>query len=262
MSARALWKTRIRFGRVIVPVKLYSAVEDRNLHFRLLHRKDLLPVEQHMIHPRTGKPVPSNEIRRGYETEEGDIILLEEEDLQSFQVEDSPSIDISGFIDLALISPPWYDRPYYLEPDGDSRRYFALAGALEKENKVGLARWNMRRKSYSGVIRARNGTLMIMTLRFAREVIELSAIPRTEGRALEKPELQMAEQLVHALEGDFDPLAFEDKYRNRVLALVERKARGEKVVLHKPRERKPESASLAEILKKSLLQVEKERKIA
>jgi len=120
----------------------------------------------------------------------------------------------------------------------------------------------MRKKPYFGAVRSRNGYLMVITLRSAREVIEISSIPRTEGRALEKPELQMAEQLVHALESDFNPLAYKDEYRNRVMALVERKARGEKVVFHKPKERKPEAASLADILKRSLHQVEKERQVA
>jgi DNA end-binding protein Ku len=262
MEARAIWKTQIRFGRVVVPVKLYSAVQDRNIHFRLLHQRDLTPVEQHMVNPLTGETVPSDEIRWGYETEEGDIVLLEKEELQALEEESSPAIDISGFIDPALITHQWYDRPYYLGPGGDSRSYFALAGALEKENKGGLARWKMRKKPYYGVIRARNGYLMIITLRSAQEVIELSSLPRPESRALERPELQMAEQLVRALEGDFDPLAFQDEYRNRLLELVERKSRGEKVIFRKPKERKPEAASLADILKRSLQQVEKERKVA
>jgi DNA end-binding protein Ku len=262
MATQAIWKTQIRFGRVAVPVKFFSAVEDRKIHFRLLHQKDLIPVVQRMVNPRTGQAVASEEIRRGYETEESDIVLLEEEELRTLEPENSQAVQISRFINSALINHQWYDRPYYLGPDGDSRPYFALARALEKGKKEGLARWNMRKKQYLGLLRAKNGFLMMMTLRSADEVIEVSAIPRPESRALEKPELKMAEQLVRALEGRFDPQAYEDEYRKRVVELVERKARGEAVIFRKVKERKPEVVSLTDVLKKSLRQVEKERKVA
>jgi len=262
MPTRAIWKAQIRIGRIVVPVKLFSAVEDRNIHFRLLHRDDLTPVEQHMVNPQNGESVPGEEIRRGYETAEGDIVLLDAEELQALQVEGAPFIEVYGFIDPSLIHHQWVDRPYYLGPDGDSGPYSALVSALEAEKKVALAQWKMRQKRYFGVIRSFGAYLTIITLRYAQEVIEVSSIPRTESRALEKPELKMAEQLVKALEGDFDPQAFKDEYRNRLMALLERKGRGEKVVLHKPKEQKAVVVSLADLLKRSLTQVEKERRVA
>jgi DNA end-binding protein Ku len=262
MPTRAIWKAQISFARIVVPVKLYTAVEDRNIHFRLLHRNDLTPVEQRMVNPKTGESVPNAAIRRGYETEEGDIVLLEPDELQALQVEGSPVIEVHGFIDPSLISHQWVDRPYYLGPDGDSNPYLTLAKALEVENKMALAHWNMRQKRYFGVIRSHDGFLMIITLRYAQEVISLSSIPRAESRVLEKSELKMAEQLVKALEGDFDPQAYRDEYRNHLMELLERKGRGEKVILHKPKERKAAVLSLADLLKKSLTQVEKERKVA
>jgi DNA end-binding protein Ku len=262
MPTRAIWKSQIRFGPIIVPVKLYTAVEDRNIHFRLLHRDDLTPVEQHMVNPQTGEPVPNEAIRRGYETEEGDIVLLEPDELQALQVENTPFIEVFGFIDPSLVHHQWIDRPYYLGPDGDSGLYSALVSALEAEKKVGLAQWNMRQKRYFGVIRSLGTCLVVITLRYAQEVIRISTIPRTESRALEKLELAMAEQLVKALEGEFDPQAYRDEYRNRLITLLERKGRGEKVILRKPQERRAAVLPLADLLKKSLNQVEKERKVA
>jgi DNA end-binding protein Ku len=262
MAGRAIWKGVIRFGSISVPVKLYSAVEDRKIHFRLLHQKDQTPVSQKMVHPNTGETIPHEEIRRGYETEDGEIVLLDDEELQSLEPEASRDIEITRFVDPDRINHQWYDRPYYMGPDSDAKSYFALARALEKEKKEGFARWSMRKKRYIGALLAENGYLKMITLRYADEIVDVSELPRPISRPFEKQEIQMAEQLVRALEAEFDPSAYRDEYRDRVLALVETKARGGTVTFEKIKEKKPEVVSLADMLKKSIQRAKEERKIA
>jgi non-homologous end joining protein Ku len=131
--ARAIWKGVIRFGDAEVPVKLYSAVEDRGVHFRLLHEKTGRPVKQRMVNPVTGDEVDHDDIRRGYEVESGVFVLLEDEDLESVQPEKSRDIAITRFLDPSVINHPWYDRPYHLGPDGDAEGYYGLVAALSGE---------------------------------------------------------------------------------------------------------------------------------
>ncbi|MFO7965955.1 MAG: Ku protein [Desulfobacterales bacterium] len=262
MAPRAIWIGRIRFGGIALPVKLFSALEDRKVHFRLLHQKDYTPVRQQMVDPRSGEPVPPEKIHRGYEIEPGDIVMLEDDELQGLEPKDSRDIFIDPFVDENLIHHQWYDRPYYLGPENEPGKYFALADALENEKKEGIARWIMRKKRYIGALRAQDGYLKLITLRHAGEVIETAELPRPQGRPLEKAELRMAEQLVRALEGDFNPRDFRDEYRKRVLELVEKKARGESIPVHKIPERKREVIPFADLLKESVRRAKKERKIA
>ncbi|MFZ0242729.1 MAG: Ku protein [Desulfobacterales bacterium] len=262
MAVRAMWKARIRLRDITVPVKLFSAIEDRKVHFRLLHANDGVPVTQHMVDPRTDEPVPAESIRRGVETDPGEFVMLTAEELRALEPEDSREIVIQQFIDATRIGRQRYDRPYYLGPDGDPQAYFALAEALDKENKTGIARWTMRKTTYHGALRCRDRYLMLTTLRPAGEVIAASELPRPQGRPLDQRELKMAVQLVQALEGNFDPRRFQDEYRQRILDFVARKARGETVSFRKVPRRRAEVVSLADMLEKSVRQVKKERKIA
>lgn len=262
MAARAFWKGTIRFGKISVPVKLYSAVEDRNVHFKLLHRKDQVPVQQKMIHAATGQPVPTEQIRRGFEIEPGRIVILDNDELESLVPEESRDILISHFVDPSRINHQWYERPYYMGPDGDRMAYFALAEALQREKKEGVAQWVMRRKTYFGALHADRGYLKMITLRRADEIVDISGLSVPKTRELSDQELQMAGQLVAALEQNFEPAAFHDEYRERVLDLIKTKASGKTPQFEKPVERKPEMISLSDMLKQSIQQARKERKIA
>jgi DNA end-binding protein Ku len=262
LAARAIWKGVIRFRDVSVPVKLYSAVEDRAVHLRLLHEKDGTPVKQVMVHPVTGEPVPSDQVRKGYDDGEGAIVLLSEDELASLEPEASREIEVADFVAPELIGYPWYDRPYYLGPDGDEDAYSALLEALEREGKEGVARWAMRKKEYVGALRANDGHLELITLHRSSEVVDASSLPRPGGREPEKQELQMAEQLLKALSGDFDLRPYRDEYREKVLELVAAKARGEHIAVRPRREKETEAASLTDVLRASLERVKEERRVA
>lgn len=253
MAARAMWKARIRFGDVDVPVKLYSAIRSTSgVHFRLLHEKDLQPVQQQMVNPQTGKVVEYEDVRRAFPTEDGELVLLDDEELAELEPEASRDIEITRFVDPDVITHPWYDRPYYLGPDDSDQEYFALAAALRRQKKEGVARWVMRRKEYVGALRLEGEHLMLMTLRHAGEVVPASALEAPGGRALDRKEIQMAKQLVAALEGDLELEAYHDEYRERVLELVEAKAQGKVLKFPKAPKKKADDESLAAMLEQSL----------
>jgi DNA end-binding protein Ku len=237
---------------VEVPVKLYSAVQPRDVRFRLLHDTNKEPLEQHMVDPETEDVVEYREVRRGYPTDDGRIVILDPEELDELAPEPSRAIELMRFVPNAAIDPRWYDRPYWLGPDGDEESYFALAAALEDGGRTGVANWVMRRKQYHGALRAVDGYRSLVTLRNAGEVVSASGLEAPNGRALDARELKMAEQLVDALTGEFEPEQYKDEYRERVHELVEAKAKGRKLPKKRAKRKKPADESLAEVLEKSL----------
>lgn len=254
MAARAIWKGQLLLGDQRIPLKLYSAVEDKQVRFRLLHEKDQVPVKQIMVNPISGDRVEYSDARRGYETGDGHMIVLEDEDLESLEPEASREIEVLRFVEPHELPNAWYDRPYYLGPDGDHalRSWGALAAALEETGREGVVRWTMRKKQYRGALRLHEGVPMLMTLRSAEEVVSVGALEPPEGRELDPRELEMAERLVEMLEGTFDPGSWEDTYRVRVMELIEAKAEGRTISLEEYRERRNEEASLEGALTASL----------
>jgi|SRR5436853_629274 len=261
MSARAIWKARLKFNSTTAPVRLYSAIVDRTVHFHILDSKTRSRVKQHMVNPETGEEVPSNEIQKGYSIEPGLYVVLTLEELEKLKPEASRDIEITRFVSPDEISSQWYDRAYYLGPDGDEKDYFALAEALENKNKEAVARWVMRGKQYSGALRSQDGYLMLITLRPAAEVISAEDLKPPEGRALEKNELKMAKELIGFLEGEFDPMEFIDEYRDRVLEFIEKKAAGKKPKLEKATTKRA-AKSLETVLSKSLAALKKQKEKA
>lgn len=257
MAARAIWKGVVHIGTLTVPVKLYSAVQDRSVHFRLLHEKDLEPVKQELVSSGSGEVVDYKEVRKAYPLTRGRFVLLEKEELEKLEPADSRDIEITRFVEPEEIDHRWYERAYYLGPDGNNRAYFAAAAALERKKKEGLAKWVMRDKAYVGSLRAEDGYLMLIVLRHADEIIAADALEPPAGRALEKREIEMAEQLLTALHHRFDPSQFRDEYRARVMELVEAKAAGGKPKLKVFRPKQPKEERLADTLEASLAGVKR-----
>lgn len=258
MAARAMWKGVIRFGDAKVPVKLYSAVQDRSVHFRLLHDKDRSPVKQAMVNPETDEVVDYSDTRRAYQTDDGSLVVFDKEELDALMPAPSRDIEVMHFMPPSVIDHRWYDRPYYLGPDGGEDDYFALIEALAHTGKEGLARWVMRNKAYTGALRLHDGVPMLMSLRSEEQVVSADALEPPKGKKLDAKELDMARQLIGMLEARFDPEEYHDEYRARVMELIEAKQRGESVKVTPIRRREP-SDDLSKALEASL---NKERKRA
>lgn len=260
-GARAIWKGEIQFGSVKLPVKLYSAVQDKTIHFRLLDDKYKEPVRQHMIDPESGEIVGSADIQRAIQVGKNKLVILEEEELEELEPDVSRAIEITRFLDGDEITHQWYERPYWLGPDGEAKKYFAVAEALQSQKKVGLAQWTMRNKEYVGALRVEGDYLMLITLRHADEVIPASELTPPGGRDVGKRELDMARQLVETLIAPLDVGAFRDEYRERVLELVDAKAKGKVIRFPKAKAKKTD-ASLESVLERSIKAAKKEKKSA
>ncbi len=260
MAARAIWKGILHIGKHKLAVKLYSAVEDRSVHFRMLHRTDRAPVEQHIVRKDTGKEVAKEDIRKAFAISGDTAVILEPEELAELTPPESRDIELCRFVPRSAISDQFFDRPYYLGPDRDSSDYFALAQALERTELIGIARWVMRKKRYIGALTSTDGYLALTTLRRADQVLSFSKVEPTKAAAPTANELKLAEQLVSSISGDFDPEQWKNEYRARLRQMIEAKASGEKLPAHKPKKKRP-STDLASSLKASLAAV-KERRVA
>ncbi len=223
-----MWKGVVHVGTLTVPVKLYSAVKDHTVHFRLLHKTDKQPVRQQLISSATSEPVEYPEVRKAFPITRGRLVMLEKEELEQLEPKDSRDIEITRFVNIGDIDHRWYERAYYLGPDNSAKAYFAAVAALERKKKEGVAKWVMRDRSYVGALRVEQGYLMLITLRHAEEIIAADALKPPGGRPLVQREIQMAEQLLEALHDEFDPAQFRDEYRARVMDLIEAKAAGRK----------------------------------
>ena len=258
--ARAIWKGTIELGKHEVGVKMYSAIEDRSIHFHMLHRKDHAPVEQHIVRKDTGKDVARADMRKAFALSKNTAVILEPEDLEKLVPTESRSIHLCRFVAPSVLGDQWYERPYFLGPDEDEGSYFALAQALERKDKIGIARWVMRKKRYVGALSVVDGYLTLSTLRRADQVLAFAGVEPSKSVAPRANELKLGEQLVASIAADFDPALWQNEYRQRLCQLIEAKARGEQLEPVKATKRAPQ-ASLADSLRASIAAT-KEKKVA
>jgi len=260
VTARAIWKGNMVLGQHEVAVKVYSAVEDRAVHFHLLHEKDLTPVEQRIVRKDNGREVPKEAQRKALPIDDGRAVILEPEELEKLEPPEDRAIELLRFVPRDALGDQWFDRPYVLGPDDDDGAYFALAHALDGKDRLGIARWVMRDKRYLGALSVADGYLRLTTLRRAEQVIDVPAVRPDKTRTPSDAEVKLAQQLVDSITGDFEPDAWHNEYRERLAKLIEAKAKGTKLRLVSP---KPKEATtdLAESLRASLAAA-KGRKVA
>ncbi|MCD9623401.1 Ku protein [Rhabdothermincola salaria] len=231
---RAIWSGSISFGLVNIPVKLYSAVSRKTVHFNQLDSRTGARVKQRRVDAETGEEVPWDQIVKGYELDSGAYVTISEDELAALDPKAVRTIDLEEFVDLSSIDPIFYDAAYYLVPDKSSKPYALLARAMEEEGKVGIAHFVMRTKQYLAAIRPQEGRLVLSTMVYADEINDPAEIPDLAEVAeveVSDKELAMATQLVESLSADFEPARFQDTYRQAVLDLIDRKAAGEEVVV-------------------------------
>jgi DNA end-binding protein Ku len=207
-------------------------------------------VKQHMVNPKTGEVREGAEVHRGFEIKPGTFVLLSEEELDELDAKPSREISVESFVPETAVDPVWYERPYYLAPHGKTDDYFALAKLLAEEELVGLASWVMRKRAYHGALRAHDGYLLLVSLHDADEVAQPPKV-EASARAVQKREIEMAEQLVSSLVAEFDPTRFKDEHRERVQEYLAQKARGKKLRPPQP-ERKRPARDLGAALEQSL----------
>ena len=240
---RAIWTGAISFGLVTVPVRLYSAVNRKTVRFNQLDASDHGRIAQKRVNPRTVDEVPYDQIVKGYEIAPDSYVVITNEELDSLEPEKTRTIDIEDFVEESEIDPIYYDHPYYLAPGpGGAKPYRLLLEAMRETGKVAIARVVIRSKESLVAIRPSGDVLEMSTMLFADEVSDPSRIeemPDPDEVKTTDKELAIAKQLVESLAGPFEPEKYQDEYREQVLALIERKAAGEEVVVQEAPEAEP-----------------------
>jgi DNA end-binding protein Ku len=253
---RAIWSGAISFGLVNIPVKLYSAVSRKTVRFHQLDRESNQRIQQKRVNPQTGEEVPWENLVKGYEIGPDRYVVISPEELEAVEPQKTRTIDIEDFVDLDQIDPIFYDHPYYLVPDkGAEKAYKLLLDAMKEAGKVAIARVVIRSKEHLVAIRPRDGVLTMETMLFSDEVVppdSLDEIPEDGSRKTRKKELQMAQQLIDSLSGDFKPEKYRDEYRERVLEMIERKAGGEEIVVEAAPEEPKKAPDLMAALEASI----------
>jgi DNA end-binding protein Ku len=230
-SSRPIWSGSISFGLVTIPVRLYTAIREKRLHFRSLHDQDKAPLKQKMVCSVDGKEVHPEHIVKGYEIEKDQFVIVTQEELESAAPKRTKAIEIQDFVQLAEIDPLFFDRPYYVAPKPEgAKAYKLLVDAMEKTKKVGIAKVVMWNKEYLAAIRPLEGALVMETMHFNDEVVPSERVAGLEVKAkVDDRELKMATQLIESLTTEFKPQKYKDEFREQVMAVIEKKAAGEQI---------------------------------
>ena len=238
-----------------MPVKLHPAVREARIELHLLHKRDHVRLRQQMVCAYEKVAVPREEQVRGFELEDGKYILVDPEELEQIEPEDSRVIAVHEFVKSGQIDPLYFDRAYYLGPDSDSRGYNALVGVLREADVQGICTWTMRKRSYLGAVQARGRILCMNVLRYADEVISVKSLDLGHIPLSEK-ELSIGCDLIDRLTVPFQPEKFENEHEKKLQALIDRKARGERIAILHPLRLKPTKPdTLLETLEASLRKV-------
>ena len=226
---RAIWSGSISFGLVNIPVKLYSAISEKNVRFNQLDKRNGARVKQQRVNAETGDEVPWDDIVKGYEVTSGNYVLVTDDELAAFAPEATHTIDLECFVDLDEIDPIFFDGAYHVTPAQTPKPYALLVRAMEESNKVAIARFVMRSKERVAVLRAVDGTLLLSMMVYADELNAKDDLAEFEELAdveVTSKELAMAESLIESLSEPFEPEHYHDTYRESVLELIEQKASG------------------------------------
>jgi DNA end-binding protein Ku len=256
---RSLWTGALSFGLVNVPVALHSAQRDQDIHFHQLHAKDGARIETRRFCSKEDKEVPYEEVGRGFELDSGKQVVLTDEELDAVAPRKTRTIDIESFVDAGEIDPVLYDHPYWLVPTGEAagprRAYRLLVEAMGDADRVALGRFVLRTKEYLVAVRVRDGLLALTTMLFADEIRATKGIA-PGGKKPEKKAVDQAVKLVEALGDDFDPSAYKDDYRDRLLKVIKDKQKGGTIEAPEQEEEPAPAGDLMEALRKTMAELE------
>jgi DNA end-binding protein Ku len=214
---------------VNAPVRIYSAIEEHQVHFHLLHRKDDSPIGYEKICKKENRPVPDDEIVKGFEYAKGRYVYMEDEDFEAARVEGYKTIEITDFVPYDDIDPIFFAKTYYVGPsEGAEQVYALLARAMDESGLAAVAKFVMRDRQHLGVLRVRDRVIMLEQLHFADEVRPTKELAPAKQR-VDSNQLEMASRLIESYTTTWDPARYEDTYRKDLLAVVEAKRKGKDV---------------------------------
>jgi len=251
-TPRAIWTGAISFGLVNVPVRVYSAISEHDLHFNLLHEPDGGRIGYQKVCKTEEKPVPDDEIVKAFEVAKDEFVVLDDEDFEAAAAEaGAKTIEITDFVPYDDIDPIFFERTYYLGPeDGSEKVYALLRQAMEKASLAAVARFVMRDRQHVGVLRVREGAITLERLYFADEIRPAKDIAPGKLK-VDAKELKLASSLIEQFTGEWEPERYTDDYRDRLMDVVKKKQKGE-TVTPPAAEDEEEPADLLEALRASV----------
>jgi DNA end-binding protein Ku len=230
--ARSIWTGSISFGLVNIPVRVFSAIREHDVHFHQL-APDGSRIHNRRVSEKTGKTVEFEDIKRGYEIGKGKWVVFEHDELDKFAPATTKTIEIEDFVALEDIDPIYFERTYHLAPrdDAAAHAYMLLATVMDDRQRVGIGKVVMREKQYLAALRPYGKGLAMSTMRFADEVVPQSDVEGIPARRLtiSGREQQMAGKIVDSLERSWDPKRYHDEYEEQVRALIRAKAKGKTI---------------------------------
>ena len=262
--ARPIWTGTLSFGLLNIPVRLMAGERRVDLQFRMLDSRNHARVRYERVNEETGEEVPWKEIVKAFEYDKGAYVVIEEEDIAAAAPDRRETIDIDTFVDAGSIGPEYFDKPYVLEPAAKAEKgYVLLRDVLARTGKAGIGRVVIRTREYLAAVLPRGDALVMMVLRFAQELVDPEEYRLPEGESkkwkITTREVEMAEQLIASMTGEWDPDAFKDDFRLRLQEVIEERVRSKKVVHDDDdgQEQPAEGAAtnvidFAELLKRSL----------
>ena len=255
---RAIWSGAISFGLVNVPVRMYSAIEEKDLHFHLIHEPDNGRIGYQKFCKKEEKLVPDDEIVKAFEISKDKHVVLTDEDFEAVKAEGVKTIDISDFVPYEEIDPIYFDRTYFLGPqDGAEKVYALMREAMEQTGLAAIGKYVMRERQYLGCLRVRDGVIALEKM-FFHDEIRPSKDLAPGKRKVPKEELELATALIERFTGTFKPEKYEDTYRKALLAVVRAKQKGKTITAAEP-EAEEEPTDLLAALKASVDAAKKSR---
>ncbi|MFC6895736.1 Ku protein [Nonomuraea dietziae] len=243
---RSIWKGAISFGLVTIPVKLYSATEQKDVTFHQVHREDGGRIRYKRVCTIDGEEVPYSDIAKGYELATGEIVVLTDEDFEDLPLTTSRRIDVLQFTPADQIDPIYFNKTYYLEPDAQGAKpYVLLRDALESSGQVAVVKVALRQRESLATLRVRDGIFVLETMLWPDEIRAPEFDFLEEDIEVRTQELKMAESLITTMVADFDPTEYHDAYREALQQVIEAKVAGKEVIAAPPvrRRRVPPSIS-------------------
>ncbi len=233
---RSLWRGALTFGLVHIPVRLYAATEDREIHFRWLHEVCGSPIRYQKVCPSCQREVTDEELVKAYEETPGEFIVVREEELAALRPPSSRAISIVDFVAMAEVDPIYFDRSYYLEPEsGAAKPYALLRTAMEKTGRVAVAKFVLRQKEQLALVRLFGPALALVTLCYPDEVRPVTALAGLPGDvALSQREVDLAVALIEQLTSPFEPTRYEDTYTQALREMIAAKRAGRRDVARVP----------------------------
>lgn len=227
---RSIWKGAISFGLVTIPVKLYSATEQKDISFHQVHAEDGGRIKYKRVCEKDGEEIPYSDIAKGYETADGRLAILEKADFDALPLATTKSVEVVQFVEESEIDPTYFEKTYYMEPDGPGAKpYVLLRDALKASGRAALVKVALRNRESLALIRVKDDQLLMHTMIWPDEIRNGEFAAPSEDITVSDAEVKMAQTFIDALAGEFNPEEYHDSYREALEEVVNAKLAGTEV---------------------------------